>query len=155
MKKTIFQINLLLGTMLLASCAALGIGGFGNLGVGTVTSGTVDRQFYVQLIECVGNTSAQSVTAIMAVTNNGPNAYRYIGGSLNGSVAIDSNGYTSKPYNSAGKQYDLPSGVTVRVEIDRIEPVAPGTPSFQSLTISLGSGQNGSVMFRNVPIVWQ
>lgn len=156
MKRIFASIATVLCTLLLAGCTTLtsltGIGGYNNAGI--LMGGTVKRQFNVQLIECVGNASSQSVTAVMAVTNTGPNAFVYIGGSLNGSVAIDSYGSTSKPYNSAGHQYDLPSGVVVRVEIDRIEPVRPGTPMFQSLDISFGSGKDNTVRFRNVPIIW-
>ena len=164
MKKIILKNVIFLVTILFMSCTALniptgtngydGTGGYGNINIGSVTRGTVKGQFQVQLIECVGNASSQNVTAIMLVTNTGPNAYLYIGGSLNGSVAIDSHGMTSKPYGSAGQQYDLPSNVTVRVEIPRIEPVRPGTPMFQSLGISFGTGANNMIYFRNVPIVW-
>ena len=118
------------------------------------TGGIVKGQFHVQLIECVGNASSQNVTAVLAVTNTGPNTLVYIGGNSDGSLAVDSYGSTIKPYNSAGKQYDLPSGTVVRVEIDRIEPVSPGTPMFQILRISFGSGHNNTIDFRNVPIVW-
>lgn len=152
MKKILIKTALLLAvTAFLSSCSILGMG-YGNVGV--LTGGLVKGQFQVQLIECVGNASSQSVTAVMAVTNTGPNAYVYIGGSLNGSVAIDSYGSTSRPYGSAGQQYDLPSGVVVRVEVPRIEYVRPGTPAFQSLTISFGGGKDNTVRFRNVPIVW-
>lgn len=157
MKRAVLIIGILLGTAILTTgCTTLaaitGVGGYDNAGV--LTGGLVKGQFRVQLIECVGNASSQNVTAIMTVTNTGPNAYVYIGGSLNGSVAVDSDGRTSKPYNSAGHQYDLPSGVVVRVEIPRIEPVRPGTPMFQSLDISFGGGKDNTVRFRNVPIVW-
>ena len=118
------------------------------------TGGMVKGQFRVQLIECVGNASSQNVTAVMSVTNTGPNAFVFIGGNLDGSLAVDSYGSTSKPYNSAGHQYDLPSGVTVRVEIPRIEPVRPGTAMFQMLRISFGGGKGSTIDFRNVPIVW-
>jgi hypothetical protein len=57
------------------------------------------------------------------------------------------------PYG-AGINYQLPSGVMVRAEVPRIEPVAPGTPMFQTLRISLGGGSDMFVDFRNVPIVW-
>lgn len=157
MKKRLLNVCLLLGTVLLASCAALGLGGYGGgygNAIGTVTSGTVKGQFHVQLVECVGNASAQSVTAVLSVTNTGPNAFKYIGGSLDGSLAIDNFGATSKPYGSAGQQYDLPSGVVVRVEIPRIEPVRPGAEFFQILSISMGGGKDNMVSFRNVPIVW-
>jgi hypothetical protein len=138
-------------TFILSSCAILGMG-YDNVGI--LTGGLVKGQYRVQLVECLGNASSQNVTAVLAVTNTGPNSRLFIGGSLDGSVAIDINGYTAKPYSSAGVQYDLPSGVVVRVEIPRIEPVRPGTPMFQSLTITVGSGQGNSVRFRNVPIVW-
>jgi hypothetical protein len=94
------------------------------------------------------------VTAIVTVTNNGPNDRRWIGGSLDGTFAVDVNGITSKPYNSAGINYQLPSGVMVRAEIPRIEPVAPGTPMFQTLRVSFGGGSDKFVDFRNVPVVW-
>ncbi len=90
----------------------------------------------------------------MAVTNVGTNSSAYIGGSLNGTMAIDSNGSTIKPYSSAGTYYELPSGVTLRVEIDRLQPVMPGTPMFQTLRVSIGSGNDNVADFRNVPITW-
>ena len=137
--------------VLLASCAVIGQG-YHNLGI--TTGGLVKGQFRVQLVECVGNASSQNVTAVLAITNTGPNSYQFIGGSLDGTVAIDSYGSTSKPYGSAGVQCDLPSGVVVRVEVPRLEPVRPGTPMFQSLRVSIGSGKDNIVNFRNVPIIW-
>jgi hypothetical protein len=146
---------LLVGTaFLLSSCALPGMFGMGYDNAGILTGGLVQGRYRVQLVECLGNASSQNVTAILAVTNTGPDSHQFIGGSLDGSVAVDMNGYTAKPYDSAGVQYDLPSGVTVRVEIPRIEPVRPGTPMFQSLTVTVGSGQGNSVRFRNVPITW-
>lgn len=153
-KSILFSTYLPLCIALFVSCSAM----IPPVGTGrsmrVVTEGTVKGQFRVQLIECIGNTSSQSVTAILAVTNTGPNTHFYIGGSSNGSMAVDSYGSTVKPYNSAGKHYDLPSGVVVRVEIDRIEPVRPGTPGFQTLRVSLGVGDNNIIDFRNIPIIW-
>jgi hypothetical protein len=157
---------LLLGAAVLTSCSTLtaltGIGGYGNTGGvggigglgGVLTGGYVKGQYSVQLVECTGNASSQSVTAVITITNTGPNDRAYIGGSLDGTVAIDSNGATAKPYSSAGVMYNLPSGVVVRVAVEDIGPVRPGTPMFQSLQISIGSGRDNTVNLRNVPIVW-
>ena len=158
MKRPTLIISLLLGAVMFTSCStynALMGTNYGTV-VGPVTEGVVKRQFRVQLIECIGNASAQSVTAMIAITNMGPNAHLYIGGNSDGSMAVDEYGVTSKPYNSAGVHYDLPSGVTVRAEVDRINPVRPGAAMFQTLRISIGSGNKDNIVdFRNVPIVWE
>ncbi len=155
-KNTLFIAGLLAGVAMLASCTTTTVltGGSGYDNVSTVGSLLSRGQFRVQLVECVGNAGSQSVTAVLAVTNRGPNTHCYIGGSVNKSVAIDDWGYTSKPYNSVGTHYDLPSDVVVRVEVPRIEPVRPGTPKFQILRINIGSGESSLATFRNVPITW-
>lgn len=154
MKNLLINLCLPAVAIILASCSILTttVGGLNDVGIGT--SRLVKGKYAVQFVECIGNASDQSVTAVLSITNTGPNGYEYIGGSLDGSLAIDNNGYTSKPYNSVGSQYDIPSGATVRVEIPNINPVRPGTPVFQVLRISIGSGKGNMVDFRNVPIVW-
>ncbi len=143
-----------MAALTMTSCALFGIGGYGGTGGGIGRTAVVNRQFRVQLVECVGSASDQSVTAVLAVTNTGPNTTAYIGGSCNGSVAIDDFGSTAKPYACSGTYYDLPSGVTVRVEIPNINPVRPGTAMFQSLQINIGSGKDNMADFRAVPITW-
>ncbi len=142
-----------------ASCSTLASMAGGNY-TGTtavITEGVAKKYFRVQLVECIGYASSQSVTAVIAVTNTGPNDHLYIGGSTDGTMAVDEYGVSSKPYSSTGTHYELPSGVTVRVEVDRINPVRPGAALFQTLRISIGSGdrQTNVVDFRNVPIVWE
>ncbi len=159
--KTLIRIFAVIAITVMAalainSCTTLAmLTGYGGTGVGIGGTVVVKRQFQVQLVECVGSVSGQSVTAVLAVTNVGPNDSAYIGGACNGSVAIDDFGSTAKPYACSGTYYDLPSGVTVRVEIPNINPVRPGTAMFQSLQINIGSGKDNIADFRAVPIVWQ
>jgi hypothetical protein len=140
--------------LVMTSCTILtGTGGHLGTGVGIGSTVVVNRQFRVQLVECVGSASEQSVTAVVAVTNTGFNESAYIGGSGNGTVAIDSYGTTTKPYAFSGTFFELPSGVTVRVEVPNIGPVHPGA-AFQSLQINVGNGKYNIADFRNVPITW-
>jgi hypothetical protein len=142
--------------LMMTSCTILtGIGGYLGTGVGIGSTVVVKRQFHVQLVECVGSVSEQSVTAVLAVTNTGFNDSAYIGGSGDRTVAIDSYGTTAKPYAFSGTFFELPSGVTVRVEVPKIGPVHPGATVLQSLKINIGAGKDNIAGFRNVPIVWQ
>ena len=162
MKNTILNTILLpVALLLFNSCSIIsqhtGIGienTNGNVNNRVITSGIINGQFRVQLVECTGNASSQNVTAIITVTNIGQNAKMWIGGSTDGTLAIDSYGITSKPQSGSGGLYDLPSGVTIRVEVKKIEPVRPDTPMFQILKINVGSERDNVVQFKNVPIVW-
>ncbi len=144
------KTGLVIGVALLTAC---GMWGYGSGGAYT-TGGLFKRQFHVQLVECVGSASLQNVTAVLTITNDGPDTGLYIGGNSDGSLAVDNLGNTSKPYSSAGRYYKLPYGVTVKVEVERIGPVRPGTSMFQILSVSVGSGENSVVSFRRVPIAW-
>jgi hypothetical protein len=139
---------------LLSSCSTFRT--FVGNSISTVFDPTVSTlgQFHIRLIECTGSTTLQSVTAIIEITNTGTNSRAYIGGSTNGSLAVASDGSTIKPYSSTGKYCELPTNVTVRVAIERIEPVMPGTPFFQILRIGIGDGNDNKAEFRHVPIVW-
>lgn len=152
-----FITGAILALLSLASCSTLNpyIGGLGTaMGISDNSSGIVLGQYQVSLVECIGNASAQSVTAVVIITNRGPNDKQFIGGSLNNTIAIDNYGTSYIPYNSAGVLTDLPTGVPVRVNINRIEPVMPGISMFRLLRVSIGGKAKSSVEFRNVPIVW-
>jgi len=90
---------------------------------------------------------------VVTITNRGTNERKYIGGSLEGTMAVDIQGNTLKPYSSSGVLTELPTAVPVKVTIDRFGPILPGTPMLRTLRVSIGS-RNNIVEFRNVPIVW-
>jgi hypothetical protein len=144
-----------MAALVMTSCTTLAmLTGYGGMGVGIGSTVVVNRQFRVQLVECVGSVSGQSVTAVVAVTNTGFNDSAYIGGSGDGTVAIDSYGTTAKPYAFSSTHYELPSGVTVRVEVPNIGPVHPGASVLQSLKINIGNGKDNIADFRAVPVAW-
>ena len=117
--------------------------------------GAISRagQYTGQIVEVVGNAGNQNVTVVVMITNTGPNTRQYIGGNGDGTMAVDVNGNTLKPYSSTGVNTELPSGVAVRVTVARMEPIPPGTPMLRTLRISVGT-RNNMLEFRNVPIVW-
>jgi hypothetical protein len=133
-----------------------GYGGMADVAAGLgLRGGMVRGQYYVELVRCVGSSSAQEVTAVVAITNQGPGGGLYVGGSSDGTLSVDGFGNTAKPYGSAGTYYEFPSGVTITAEVPRIGPVRPGSAVFQILRISVGSGDGNTIDFRNVPIVWE
>ncbi len=109
-------------------------------------------QYVATLVHCTGNTTEQELSVVLMITNTEFNAEAWVGG-YGGTVAIDGRGNTLTPYHSAGYFHDFPTGVAVRVTIERLGKIMPGTMMLQSLTVSIGSSGN-VVEFRNVPIVW-
>ena len=114
---------------------------------------TTTPDFRVELVECIGNHSAQSVRVTLIVTNRKANQRAWIGSSSH-SYAIDDQGRTSRPHSSAGVSTELPTGVPVRVTIERFEPVFH-TMMFRHLQISIGNSETNRVVFKNVPITWE
>ena len=119
------------------------------------SGGGVSRagQYTGQIVEVTGNAGNQNVTVVVMITNTGANTRQYIGGSTDGTMAVDVNGNTLKPYSSTGVNTELPSGVPVRVTIARMEPIPPGTPMLRTVRVSIGT-RNNMLEFRNVPIIW-
>jgi len=109
--------------------------------------------FRVELMECIGNHSAQTASVTIMVTNRNANQRAWIGGSSQ-TYAIDDQGLTSRPHSSAGVSTELPTGVPVRVTIERIGPLF-NTRTLRHLQISIGNSEQNRVTFKNVPIVWE
>jgi len=141
----IFVITCLFVSILFGGCAWL----HPNIPSGGGTTG----QFTVVLTQCKGNAGTQDLTVVVTVTNRGTNDRKFIGGSLEGTMAVDIQGNTLKPYSSSGVLVDLPTAVPVKVTIERFGPILPGTLMLRTLRVSIGS-RNNIVEFRNVPIVW-
>ena len=136
---------LLLMSILLGSC--------GFLHPHVPTGGSSTGQYLVTLSDCRGNAGTQDLTVVVTVVNKGTNQKRFVGGSSDGTMAVDVTGKTLKPYSSAGVQVDLPTGVPVKVTIERFGPIIQGTPMLRTLRVSVGSSNN-IVEFRNVVIIW-
>jgi len=135
----------ILCALFLGSCALLPSiipGGGANTG-----------NFSAVVTQVTGSAGTQDLTVVVTITNRGPNARRYVGGSLSGTMAVDIGGNTIKPYSSTGVDVDLPTGVPVKVSIARFGPILPGTAMLRTLRVSIGSS-NEILEFRNVPIAW-
>ena len=148
MNRFVLKLATVVSFACLSSCFILEGPFGGNVGFVVTTP-----DYRVELLECRGNHSAQTVTATLIITNRNANARVWIGGSPN-SYAIDDQGRRSQPYSSSGVLTDLPTGVPVRVNIERIQPVFH-TNMFRHLQFSIGSGEKNQVVFRNVPIIWE
>ena len=148
MKQIVLKFAIVASLACLSSCFLLYGPMGGNMGFMATTP-----DYRVELIECRGYHSAQMVTATLMITNRNANTRAWVGGSPN-SYAIDDQGRRSQPYSSSGVLADLPTGVPVRVTIERIQPVFH-TTMFRHLQISIGGGDKNRVTFRNVPIIWE
>jgi len=148
MKKKVFLLTIAVSFLLFNSCA------FWNTVVYPSGLGAYAHtdKFSVQIIECFGNASTQEIAVVLMITNNGFNERRWIGSASN-TMAVDNQGNTLKPFRSAGVLLDFPTGVPVRVTIERMGPIFAGTPMLRILRVEIGSSKN-IVEFRNVPIVW-
>jgi len=124
-----------------------------NIIVPSAGGGAFSGNFSAQVIECFGNAGNQEITVVLMMTNVGFNEKFYVGGSLNGTMAVDVGGNTLKPHSSTGNLYEFPTGVPVRVTIERISPIMAGTPMLRTLRVNIGTSKN-IVEFRNVPIAW-
>ena len=143
MKNT--KIGLILLSILLAGCGEDGP----NIPSGVATAGN----YSAVLTQVSGNAGTQDLTVVVTITNRGPNARQFVGGSLSNTMAVDMRGNTLKPYSSTGVSVEFPTNVPVRVEITRFGPVMPGTMMLRTLRVSIGTS-NTMLEFRNVPIVW-
>jgi hypothetical protein len=143
MKKTVL-LFLFPSILLLGSCAWL----YPHIPTGGGSAG----QFTAVVSQVTADAGTQDLTVVITVTNRGTNVTRHIGSSASGTMAVDINGNTIKP-RSSGVILDFPTGVPVKVTIDRFGPIMPGTPMLRTLRVSLGNA-NEIVEFRNVPIVW-
>ena len=109
--------------------------------------------FTVTVAQCTANAGTQEMTVVVMITNTGPNDQKWVGGSNDGTMAVDVRGNTLKPYTSAGWLHEFPTRVPVRVTIERFGPIVPGTAMLRTLRVSIGSNSN-IVEFRNVPVNW-
>ena len=114
---------------------------------------TKGGKYTAVLVECIGNAAAQEINAVLMITNTGFNESHRVGGAVHGTMAIDDRGNTLKPHSNSGYLYEFPTGVPVRVTVERMGPVMQGTLTLRILTVSIGPSNN-IVEFRNVPIVW-
>ena len=155
MKKSIFKLALCLAFVgTLTSCWILygPSGGGGPLGSNRVVT---TPNYVVELLEVVGNRSAQEVRVVIMVTNRQANQNHVnVGGQCNGTEAIDDQGRTSKPHSCSGVTVNLPTNVPVRVSIERFSPVF-NTNRFRHLQINIGHQEQNRAVFRNVPILWE
>jgi hypothetical protein len=113
-----------------------------------------DGEYSGTIVECTGNTADQDLTVVLMITNTGFNDAQYVGGATTGTMAIDSRGNTLKPlYESLGNYYEFPTGTTVRVTIENLGKIMPGTLMLQTLRVGIGS-TNNQLEFNDVLIVW-
>jgi len=147
MKNT--NIRLMAAGLILLSILLAGCGMKRPIPSGVATAGN----YTAVLTQVSGNAGTQDLTVVVTITNRGPNARQFVGGSTSGTLAVDMLGNTLRPYSSTGVSTELITGVPVRVEIARFGPIMPGTMMLRSLRVSIGTS-NTMLEFRNVPIVW-
>ena len=109
--------------------------------------------YSVTVTQVTGNAATQNLTVVLMITNRGANSREFVGGSISGTMAVDVAGNTLQPHSSTGVNMEFPTGVPVKVTIERFGAIPPGTSMLRILRVSIGS-RNEIVEFRNVPIVW-
>jgi hypothetical protein len=104
------------------------------------------------IVECIGSTAEQELTVALMITNTGFNDEQWVGGASNGTTAVDSKGNTLKPYSNMGHFYEFPTGTAVRVTVERLGKIMPGTLMLQTLKVSIGT--ENMLEFHDVLIAW-
>jgi hypothetical protein len=152
MKKICLKLSLCLFLAATMTSCWLIYGPFPNEEGGSrrgLTSVVVTPNFRIELVEVIGYSSAQTVTAAFIVTNREANTRGSLG---SGSYAVDHSGRTANLQR--GVFAELPTGVPVRVELT-FSPVF-GTNSFRHLQFNVWGNwdEKNRAIFRNVPILW-
>ncbi len=111
-----------------------------------------DGNYSGTIVECIGNTAEQELTVTLMITNSGLNDEQWVGGAGNGTMAIDNKGNTLTPYSNMGNFYEFPTGTAVRVTVERLNKILPGTLKLQTLKVSIGT--ENMLEFKDVLIAW-
>ena len=105
--------------------------------------------YTVQLLQCTANRGNQEIEIVLLMTNRGVNEGMYLGASS--SLAIDNYGNTLSGFGT--QYYEFPTGVPVKVTVNRIKLADPRTTMLSYYKIEMKSSNN-FVEFRNVPVGW-
>lgn len=136
-----------------------------------VTGINMTNDFFVQnplsmvvdivLVECIGDPTTGYVNLIFKARNKTYAENMSFGGSLDGTVAFDSQGRQYKPYTSSRTRVASSRGLWSEVRLEGrkggFSDVPAGLPVMKLFKVYcyIDADNTGHIEFRNIPIVWR